>query len=207
MAKAKIVKSPWSTSRDREAEREEKREAVLHAAAQAFAENGYHGTSLDSIAARLGVTKPTLYYYASSKDDLISLVVGRALEQIFQAIAGDDQASGLSQLKHLIRQYVAIHCTDLGRCLFAIRGANITGKTGEQVRDGIRAIDRRIRDLIEMGQADGSIGPCDVKLTAFMIAGAIKDVSSWFDESGPLSAATVAEKFANQMASGLEPRS
>jgi AcrR family transcriptional regulator len=62
-------KSPWE--RDRVAEREAKREAVLHAAAQAFAEAGFFQTSLDDIAVRLGITKPTLYYYAKNKEDLL----------------------------------------------------------------------------------------------------------------------------------------
>src|SRR3546814_9604290 len=65
------IKSPWA-ARDRVAEREAKREAVLQTAARAFAENGYHRTSLEEIAARLGVSKPTIYYYAQNKDDLVA---------------------------------------------------------------------------------------------------------------------------------------
>jgi AcrR family transcriptional regulator len=206
MARAKSVNSPWNTTRDREAEREAKREAVLAAAAQAFAENGYYHTSLDSVAARLGVTKPTLYYYASSKDDLVSAIAGRALDQIL-AIAGDDQASGLLQLKHLIRRFVEVNCGDFGRCWTDILSARITGETGRKLRAGMREIDGRIRALIELGHADGSIARCDVKLTTFMIVGAVNDVSRWFDESGPLSASVIAEKFANQFAAGLEARS
>src|SRR6202012_295221 len=105
VAQAKIVGSPWGTRRDRAAERERKREAVLHAAAEAFAEHGYHRTSLDDIAARLGITKPTLYYYARNKDDLISAVATRAVNSIREAIEGDRDAKALVQLQHLIRRY------------------------------------------------------------------------------------------------------
>jgi AcrR family transcriptional regulator len=179
---------------------------VLLAAAQAFAENGYYHTSLDSIAARLGITKPTLYYYASSKDDLVGMIAGRALDEVL-AITGDDQASALLQLKHLIRRFVEVTCSDFGRCWTDILSARITGETGQKLREGMRKIDGRIRALIELGQTDGSIARCDVKLTTFMIVGAVNDVSRWFDDAGPLSASVVAEKFANQFASGLEPRS
>ncbi|MBY0511008.1 MAG: TetR/AcrR family transcriptional regulator [Rhodospirillaceae bacterium] len=45
----------------REEQRELKREALLHEAAAAFNQRGYHATSLDDIANSLGVTKAALY--------------------------------------------------------------------------------------------------------------------------------------------------
>src|SRR3546814_16488648 len=50
--------SPFRTVREREVERAEKRQAVLVAAVRMFNERGFHETSLDDVAARLGVTKP-----------------------------------------------------------------------------------------------------------------------------------------------------
>src|SRR3546814_19808352 len=91
------IKSPWA-ARDRVAEREAKREAVLQTAARAFAENGYHRTSLEEIAARLGVSKPTIYYYAQNKDDLVAAIAARALDEIVAAMDADEQSSALSQL-------------------------------------------------------------------------------------------------------------
>ena len=87
MATKKMAKnSPWSTARDRAAEREEKMEALLHTAARAFSENGYHRTSLDDIAERLGITKPTLYYYVDSKEDLyLEGFLVKGLDQIIEA--------------------------------------------------------------------------------------------------------------------------
>ena len=48
-----------------------KQSALYHAAAQAFLKNGYHGTTLDDIAAALGVKKATLYYYVRNKQELL----------------------------------------------------------------------------------------------------------------------------------------
>lgn len=206
MQKAKLVKSPW-TARNRAAEREEKREAVLHAAAQAFAEAGYHKTSLDDIAARLGITKPTLYYYARNKDDLIGAVASRALKRILEAIEGDRESAALTQLQHLLRRYAEVMATDFGRCIVVVRDARIGGPAGETLQDSIRQIDGRIRQLLTLGAEDGSIARGDVKLTAFMIASAINGIARWFDEAGSLSAAMVAEKFVNQLTAGLAPRS
>ena len=63
--------SPWKKPADRQKEREIKRDAVLRAAAQAFNENGFHKTSLDDVAERLNVTKPTIYYYVKNKDQIL----------------------------------------------------------------------------------------------------------------------------------------
>ena len=49
----------------------EKREALLNAAAKLFREKGYEGASLNDLADMLHITKPTLYYYVKSKDQLV----------------------------------------------------------------------------------------------------------------------------------------
>jgi len=152
----KPARSPWAQGRDRTAEREEKLEAVLHAAARAFSENGYHRTSLDGIAERLGVTKPTLYYYAASKDDLIAAVVVRALDQITAFGPPDAHASGLNQLKQMLRGYAEVVATDFGRCLVQLNDSDLGEPLISRIREGKRAVDRQIRTLLAAGHRDGS---------------------------------------------------
>lgn len=195
--------SPWSTSRDRAVEKEEKREALLHAAAQAFSENGYYRTSLDDIAARLGVTKPTLYYYARNKEELIAAVGTRALQQIMEAFESDPNSPALDQLKHLLRRYAEVVTTDFGRSLVLLTDADLNDEAGSSIQKNKKAIDGRIRALIGEGINDGSIGACDIRLTAFIIAGAINGIARWFNSDGPETAASIAEKVANQLARGI----
>ncbi len=198
--------SPWATARDKVAEREQKREAVIQTAAQAFSENGYHRTSLDGIANLLGVTKPTLYYYARNKEDLLDLVIDRALSMILALPPGHDSVPGLDQLKHLMRKYAEVIGTDFGRCLVAVNEYDLSAEAFGRSQSGKKRIDERIRSLILKGQADGSIGPCDPKYIAFMLAGAINWIGRWHREGGEMSAGSVGELFANQIAVGLMPR-
>jgi hypothetical protein len=44
---------------------------VLRAAVQMFNEKGFHQTSLDDVAARLGISKPTIYHYLGNKDQVL----------------------------------------------------------------------------------------------------------------------------------------
>ena len=53
---------------------------------------------------------------------------------------------------------------------------------------------------------DGSIAPCDVKMTAFMIAGAINGISRWYRAGEGLDIASIAEIYADQLGAGLRPR-
>lgn len=203
----KPMKSPWRNAADRAAEREEKRDAILNAAAAAFARNGYHGTSLEAIAAALGISKPTIYYYARNKDDLVAAIADRGMASIVAAAEGDEHARtpALAQIQHLIRVYAQTMTTDAGRCILVLRNAG-SGPASDAVRTYMRYVDQRLRDLLQLGAEDGSIARCDTKLTAFMIAGALNEIGHWFDPRGALSAPLVAEKFASQLTAGLAPR-
>lgn len=62
--------------------RDERREAILKIAHGAFLADGYSGTSMSSIAARVGGSKATLYNYFPSKEDLFRAVVSGRCEEI-----------------------------------------------------------------------------------------------------------------------------
>jgi AcrR family transcriptional regulator len=51
--------------------RDESRQAIRHAALEAFAELGYHGASMAEIARRAGVSKALIYQHVPSKEDLL----------------------------------------------------------------------------------------------------------------------------------------
>lgn len=76
------------------------REQLLDAAARVFAERGYRGASVDSIAAAAGVTKGALYWNFKSKADLFfSLLDERVDERVrllvaqTEALAGEDMVT------------------------------------------------------------------------------------------------------------------
>jgi TetR/AcrR family transcriptional regulator, mexJK operon transcriptional repressor len=82
--------------------RDERRDAIVAIAHEAFLANGYAGTSMSAIAARLGGSKGTLYNYFSSKDELFTAVIERKSEQFLRAlydaeIEGGDLRSALTQ--------------------------------------------------------------------------------------------------------------
>lgn len=55
-----------------------RRDQILDVAARLF-QNGYQATSLDDVAVELRITRPALYYYFKSKEDILAAIYERAV--------------------------------------------------------------------------------------------------------------------------------
>ena len=62
--------------------RDDRRDAIVAIAKEVFTTNGYAGTSMSNVAARVGGSKATLYSYFKSKEELFEAVVGLKCQQI-----------------------------------------------------------------------------------------------------------------------------
>src|SRR5215213_10266218 len=63
-----------------------KRERILEEAVKLFYERGFNGTTLDNIAAELGVTKPFIYTHFRSKVDLLAALCTPTIELSLAAV-------------------------------------------------------------------------------------------------------------------------
>jgi AcrR family transcriptional regulator len=66
-----------------------RRKAFVDAARSAFFTNGYAGTTMSSIASKVGGSKTTLWSYFPSKEDLFEAVVDSIVEEYGDALAVD----------------------------------------------------------------------------------------------------------------------
>jgi AcrR family transcriptional regulator len=200
--------SPWMPFETRRRARDEKREAVLRTALRLFLEQGYHRATLDEVAERLNITKPALYNYFRSKDEILyeCWKVGRQriAESITEVEAGG--GSGLAKLRKLIRAYAEAMATDQGASLVRFDPRDLAEQNRKIVREAKRSIDLTFRSFITEGMTDGSIKPCDPKLSAFAIAGSLNWIGHWYQRGGALSGEAVAMDFAVRLTEGLERR-
>jgi AcrR family transcriptional regulator len=74
--------------------KDDRRDAIIAIAREAFAADGYAGTSMSSIAARLGGSKGTLYSYFKSKEELFIAVVQRKCQKILGMLNAAEIESG-----------------------------------------------------------------------------------------------------------------
>jgi AcrR family transcriptional regulator len=203
-----VLASPWARPLDREQERAVKRDAVLRAAAQLFNEHGYHATSLAMVAERLQVTKPTLYYYIHNKEEILFECVRLGLELLRSAIAAAAASGGsaVDKLKAAMNEYALIATCDFGMCLIRVGEDPLAPAARRKLRRLKAELDHEFRALIEQGIAEGSVAPCDPKLAAFTLAGALSWIGRWYDPEGQLGAAEVARQSTAILMHGLAPR-
>ncbi len=208
MAGVASLQSPWARALHRGEQRSVKRDAVLRVAAQLFNEFGYHATSLEMVAERLQVTKPTLYYYIRNKEEILFECVRLGLELLRSAIA-DAAASGgtaVDKLKAAMHEYALIVTRDFGMCLIRVGEDPLAPVARKKLRSLKAELDHEFRALIEQGIAEGSLAPCDPKLAAFTLAGALSWIGRWYDPDGPLGAEDVARESTAMLMNGLSPR-
>ena len=200
--------SPFRTAREREEDREHKRQALLLAAVRMFNERGFHATSLDDVAASLGVTKPVIYHYLGNKDQVLFECVRIGLRQMSEAAEGarGESGSGLDRLKAFLRRYGEVNMEDFGRCVVRTGDECLSPESRKQFRALKAEIDRAMRDLIREGVADGSVQTEDVRLTAFTLAGALNWPARWHAPDGPMPAAEIAARMVDMLVSGILPK-
>ena len=185
--------------------RSSKREAVLRTAAQVFNEKGYLASTLDEVAERLSVTKPTLYYYVKNKEEILFECVRIGLTMLQDAIheVGASGGSAIDKLTAAMRKYTEIVTMDFGMCVIRVGEDPLSPNSQVKLRRIKAAIDLEFRELIIQGIAEGSIQPCDPKVAAFTIAGAISWVARWYQPNGDLSVDTIADQCIHLLTEGL----
>jgi AcrR family transcriptional regulator len=82
---------------------------MLDAAVEAFAANGFHDTSMDAIAAAAKISKPMLYLYYGSKEELFAACIHREGVRFVEAIgpAGDPTLSPHEQVTVALRSFLS----------------------------------------------------------------------------------------------------
>jgi AcrR family transcriptional regulator len=179
---------------------------VIRQAAALFDQRGYHATSMDEIAESVGVRKPTLYHYFSSKDEIlfwiheefIDLLVSRQQrrsettmrpEQEVLEIMGDILEVIETHRGH-VRVFFEHH-----RELPAAEDAAIAAKR-KQYEEAVVAV-------IQRGVDEGDFRPLDVKLAALALFGVCNWAYQWYTPDNPLRSREVAYVFWDLLLHGL----
>ena len=157
---------------------EEKRRLLLAAAVRVFARKGYHASRVGDIAEEAGVAYGLLYHYFPSKEDLLLTVfreTWRALITTIKSVEEDgdpprEQLRKVAQI--LLRSWR--RDPDLVRVLVleVTRSPHLPGEMDE-IAESFAAI----QDLVERGQADGSIrADLDARLASYIFYGAVEEL-------------------------------
>ena len=105
--------------------RAKRRAEILHAALAAFREHGFHATSLDDIAARLGMRKTAIYHYFADKDALLFECHRESLAELERIIEESKRCCQVpsERLAYLVREHVRIMTNTVVEPVTAVVGA------------------------------------------------------------------------------------
>lgn len=190
---------------DRDDQRRRKREAVLRAASSAFNQRGFANTSMNDVAAALGVSKPTLYQYFRSKQEILYACHNVAMEHGKEglALAKAHDGSGLEKLGVYLRRYMQGVFGDLGNCPVLTDVNSLSPGDRDKVVDQRTRISHATHELIAEGISDGSIAECDPQLAKLFVLGAVNWIPTWYREAGPNTPEEITDAFMALLKSGL----
>lgn len=155
---------------------------IFQAAVRLFAEQGFAATSLRQVADAVGISRPTLYYYFSSKDEFLQRLVGEVTTAGAETMAeiaaqGSDPWERIRlSVSALLRRRVQdpLKFRALDRC---------EGDLGESLAEAHRLAKRTVlhllTEMLSAGQSAGMIRAVDPRMAAFGIIGMCNWVAWW----------------------------
>lgn len=208
MDKTATPQPPFRNASEREQERAAKRDAVLRAAVRMFNQRGYHTTSLDDVAASLGISKPLIYHYLGAKEQVLFECLRIGLKRLHEAAneASAAPGTGLDRLKIFLCRYGEVIMDDFGRCVIRTGDEVLAPESRAQFRAMKREIDLALRRFMQDASDDGSANVSDIKLTSFSFVGALNWSTRWHDPEGDLPPQEIAKRLVDILVRGIEPR-
>jgi AcrR family transcriptional regulator len=166
-----------------------KRERILQEAVALFYARGFAGTTLDDIAAELGVTKPFIYTHFRSKTDLLAAVCKPTIEMSMEAIANASNLPGTAteRLRHAIIDFTKVVLQRQANIAIYFREEKSLAPDALAEIDALRKrFDRLLSKLLSDGVASGEFAIKDVKLAALALGGMISWAYTWHRPTGRL---------------------
>ena len=183
-----------------------KRERILEEAVKLFYARGFTGTTLEDIAAELGVTKPFIYTHFRSKNDLLAAVCLPTIEMSVAAIQQGVDAPGTptEKLRLAVEGFTRVVIERQPNiAIFFREEKNLAPEALAEIVQTQKKFDRLLSKLLTDGVAAGAFEIPDVSLAALAIGGMISWSYTWHRPNGRLSVEELCGRmadFALQMA-------
>ena len=192
-----------------------RRDEIVRAAAEVFKQRGYQGTSLADVAEAAGTERASLYYYVSSKEELLDEVVTdvvRANLAVAEDIR-DGPGSAPAKLRELVTGLMTSYAEhypflyvylqeDLAHVPAARRA------WAQEMRQVNRRWEAAVTQIVQQGIDEGTMrSTAPARETAFGVVGMVSWTSRWFNPGrSPVDAAAIGETYARLLLEGLEVR-
>lgn len=176
---------------------DDKRERILRAAERLFHEQGYERTTLDQVAAALGVSKPYVYYYFRNKQELFERLSWTPAVACFTVLDDPDLAAlpAHRQVAEALRRLIARTLAHFPAAFFYYREPQAYRP---EFREAQKALAKHFYDqlcaLLERGRSEGTLRFNETRITALAACSLPGFLYSWYRPDGRLGPEAVTEE-------------
>lgn len=156
-----------------------RKEGIIDAAAQLFAERHYHQVRMDDIAARAGISKGTLYLYFKDKQALYLALILHAMQRLFEEVRREtiDLGPPEERLRRIIREVIRFfHChpyfVELIQRIEVSQAGFSTTPLGESRTRFLNLLVELLREC----DCSGRFAVADPELAALALMGMIREI-------------------------------
>jgi len=181
-----------------------RKDEVIRVAARLFAAKGYHATTLDEIAEEIGVTKPALYYYITSKEDILRSIINRIMEPMEEASeVGKSSLPPKERMERIIRILVQFSAERTETTRIAFEQSNILPKRSQDaLRRRQKDVERVVEQTLKDGADQGVFVVSDIKMTSFAILSVSNWLYRWYEPKGTMTPKEIADVFIDLLERG-----
>ncbi|WNV83865.1 TetR/AcrR family transcriptional regulator [Umezawaea sp. Da 62-37] len=158
---------------------------MLIAAAQAFADKGYHATTTRDIAARAGMSPAAVYIHYRSKEDLLFQISKIGHERSLEVLTAVQDPDPVDRLAKTVTSFARWHAEfrTTARVVQYELGA-LSPEHHAVVAELRRKIETHVRTLVEAGVGTGAFTVPDLKGTALAVLSLCIDIARWYHPDG-----------------------
>jgi AcrR family transcriptional regulator len=159
----------------------ERRQQILSVARDVFARRGYHAAKIDDIVAAAGIARGTFYLYFEDKRAIFEEIVDRTIARLGMAIVRVDPHDGArtvaDQVRENIRRIVRILLEDRATTKILLSDAlGVDPSFDRKLLSFYDEMANLLEQSLAEGQALGVVRDGDVRMTAWLTMGALKEV-------------------------------
>jgi AcrR family transcriptional regulator len=177
---------------------------MVFAAAKVFARQGYDSTTMQDLAASMGLATGALYHYFGSKEQLLIEICDQLMEPLLdrarELMRGDGPPD--EQLRALVRMWVTnvVQYRDHMLVFQQERHAIETGAQWRGVRESRKAFERLAQGALERAGVAGSPGSADRRapdgrLALMALLGMVNHTPQWYRSRGRLTPEEIADGY------------
>jgi TetR/AcrR family transcriptional regulator, cholesterol catabolism regulator len=191
--------------------RDERWSEILEEAANAFATKGYDATTVEEIAARVGLLKGSLYYYIENKADLLYQVASRLFNRFLAALeaeSGITEGDAVSRLYHFVDRYMReldsfFLAGELTRRDFIF----LDPEHLAAINASRHQIDLMLKRILHQGITEGVFDPdMDVSVATNGILSLMNGTNLWRRPTGRRSSQEIADWYKTLLTDGIRRR-